>query len=160
MATILATGYQRAGKGSSVIVGTTPLVFASYSSVAKGDDLGTENFDDFDGVNSYSEGMLGFLHCDWTCGGDWDMHRNPIDLSAGPNTIPAMYPRDDLPGLRFVLSNGSNNLENLNESSCNWSFAYARVRSSTNGSDVKGKVTFTGSGMNQGKFLFPSGSFT
>lgn len=139
MAQILATGFQRSMKDSQVNVGSTSLAFAQWDVTYTGDDLDTGNFES-GGLN---EGILGFEGCDWNCGGDWDAGTNPYD------DPPGFYPRDDLTDLGFV--------ENTTDD-VGWLFDYARVRSSNNGGDVKGKVTFKASGKSQGTFTVPTGS--
>lgn len=62
---------------------------------------------------------------------------------------PGLYPRDDLATVLFYTSI----LDNVF-----WTFPYIRLRSATNGSDVKGKVSFNCAGKNQGPFTSPSAS--
>lgn len=102
-------------------------------------DLDTVNFES----SGYGEGISSILDASLSFGGDWDAGANPYD------NPPGIYPRDDLPNLRFYtnVSDGQN-----------WLFTYARLRSARNGSEVRGKVTFEASGMNQGSFTAPSGS--
>lgn len=142
---LIATGTQRAGKASRIEIGVANLAFASWSVDLKGDDLETVNFESYDLAtgNSYGEGILGVLSADVRMGGDWDASQNPLD------DPPGLYPRDDLQSVNFV-----DNRVDATE----WTFAYMRIRSATNGTDVKGKVTFSASGHNQGTFSFPSGS--
>ncbi len=139
MAEILGTGIQRAMKNSRVSSQSTSLAFAQWDVTLTGDDLDTANFES-EGLN---EGILGFEGADWNCGGDWDAGTNPYD------DPPGFYPRDDLNDLLFY--------ENVTDAVL-WDFPYARVRSSNNGGDIKGKVTFKASGKSQGPFNVPTGS--
>lgn len=142
---LLGTGIQRAGKTSQVIVNGVTLTFASYEAGVEGQDLETTNFDSYNVADeqTYEEGILGKLKCSLRFGGDWDAGENPLD------DPPGLFPRDDLPDLSFVVSR-------IDLTS--WAFPYARIRTSTNGSSVGDKVTFSCSGMNQGPFSYPSGS--
>lgn len=135
---MIDTGYQRSGKTSRVQVDGTNLRMAQYSANYRGEDLDTVNFES----GGYDEGILGIIGVDWSFRGDWDAETgyNPYA------TIPGIYPRDDLANLRFYPS--------TTESSF-WSFAYARVRSANNGSEVRGKVSFEASGKSQGGFNTP-----
>jgi len=144
---LLGTGFQSAGKASRVVVGRSPLTCASFEAAWKVDDYPTTNFESFDVAlgQSFGEGIDGPLDADIKFGGDWDMGTNPLDVDAPPG----LYPRDDLENLQFVISQLFAPL---------WDFPIARIRSATNGGDVKGKVTFQCGGMNQGLFFFPSGS--
>ena len=139
MAQILSTGYQRSGKNSRVITNGTTLNFAKYDVDSSGDDQDTTNFES-DGVE---EGILGVQLATISFGGDWDAHANPYD------DPPGLYPRDDLPNTYFY-PNVTDGLY--------WLFPYARIRSATNGSEVRGKVSFNASGKNQGPFTDPTGS--
>lgn len=149
MAQILATGKQRAAKSSAVVVDGLTLAFASWAANVKGKDLPTNNFRSYDAVTaqSYGEGILGFLDCDGDYGGDWDAGVNPIDLTAV--APPGLYPRDDLPNVQFYTSTVDGVF---------WDFDYQRIRGSNVDGKVEDKITFTCSYMNQGKFLFPTGS--
>ena len=142
---LIGTGKQRAGKTARVLVNTLALAFASWKITFRGDDLDTGNFESFNVVSlaSFNEGILGFIGCDWNCGGDWDAGVNPL------GSPPGLYPRDDLTLLQMYESRIDVTL---------WAFPYARVRSSENGAEAKGKVTFNSSGMNQGPFTYPAGS--
>jgi hypothetical protein len=142
---LIGTGKQRAGKTSQIVVGTTPLTFASWEVTLTTDDLDTDNFESYNATagQSYGEGIMGFLSCDLKFGGDWDAGTDPL------GSPPGLYPRDDLANLNFYTSR----IDGIY-----WSFPYARLRSATNGAQVKGKVTFSCSGKNQGPFTFPTGS--
>ena len=87
MAQILATGWQRASKSSRVSVGGTALAFASWQAQVKGTDLPTNNFLSYDAANgeAYDEGILGFLHCGGTYGGDYDTGIGHIQRSSYGN---------------------------------------------------------------------------
>lgn len=140
MAQILNTGKQRAGKGSRITVGTgnTRLNHTKWSVNSKADDLDTVNFESL----GLDEGIAGVLGCELAFGGAWD---------AGLNVLvdpPGLYPRDDLPSLRFY--------ENVTDAQ-SWLFTYARLRSANNGAEVRGLVTFDCSGMSQGAFTSPTG---
>lgn len=147
MAQILNTGYQRAAKSARVAITPNFLSFASWNVQVAGEDLPTVNFESYStSLNqSYDEGILGVLKCDIKFGGDWDAHQNFYD------TVPGLFPRDDLASVSLLLSRAT--LDNTF-----WNFPYMRVRQSTNGAEVRGKVTFDVSGFNQGKFSFPTGS--
>lgn len=85
------------------------------------------------------------MGCDLKFGGDWDAHTNPYGQP------PGLYPRDDLAGLIFYESRDG--LDNIF-----YNFPFARIRSSVNGGEVHGKVTFNTSGKSQGIFTIPTGS--
>jgi len=128
-------------------VGGSQLAFASWEAAVKGDDLETTNFESYDatalqGPETYSEGIKGVLSCDLRFGGDWDAGDNPLN----PPEPPGLYPRDDLETLVFNVSRVDAYV---------WEFPYARLRSATNGGEVKGKVSFQCSGMGQGPFSYP-----
>ena len=150
MAQILATGWQRASKSSRVSVGGTALAFASWQAQVKGTDLSTNNFLSYDAANgeAYDEGILGFLHCSGSYGGDWDASVNPIDFTA--NTPPGLYPRDNLANVELYTSIVDNVF---------WDFPYQRIRGCTVGvSSADDKVTFlVDNYMSQGIFDFPTG---
>lgn len=142
---ILGTGSQRAGKTSRIVVTSIPLAMASWSVNLTKDDYPTVNFESFDAttVEAYDEGLSGPLGADVRFGGDWDAGTNPLD------SPPGLYPRDDLLGVTLFTSTYD---------LVGWDFDYMRLRSSTSGADVKGKVTFDCAGKNQGFFLLPTGS--
>ena len=142
---LLGTGKQRAAKTSQVTVQSAVLSFASWEANMTGEDLGTVNFNSYNVAagQTFDEGILGTLSCDLRFGGDWDAGVNPL------GSPPGLYVRDDLPSLAFLTSR----LDAIS-----WAFTYARLRSSTNGGAVGGKVTFNSSGKNQGSFTFPTGS--
>jgi hypothetical protein len=150
MAQILATGYQRAAKSSRVSVGGTALAFASWSAQVQGDDIVTDNFLSYDeaAAQAYHEGILGFIGCDGSYGGDWDASLNPVDYDAV--APPGLYPRDDLADVEFYTS--------IVDSITPWSFPYQRIRSSNCGAEVNNEVTFTAGYKSQGPFSFPTGS--
>lgn len=139
MATILGTGKQRSGKNSRIKVAAQNLTFAKFSVTFKGDDLDTVNFES----NGVDEGILGIIGAEYSAGGDWDAGTNPFDAP------PGIYPRDDLATVKFYNNVADNTF---------WNFPYLRVRSAVNSSEVKGKVAFEWSGMNQGSFFNPTGS--
>ncbi len=149
MASILATGAQRAMKSSSVVVGGIALAFASWNADVEGVDLSTNNFLSYDTASgeAYDEGILGFLKCSGQYGGDWDAGVNPVDFTA--QAPPGLYPRDDLADIQFYTSVVDVVF---------WDFAYQRIRKSSNGGEVNGKVTFSCGYISQGVFLFPVGS--
>jgi hypothetical protein len=142
---IIGTGKQRAGKTSRVLVGATPLTFASWEVGLEGEDFPTVNFESYNvaAQETFDEGIMGALASSIRFGGDWDAGTNPLDEP------PGLYPRDDLASLGLQVSR----LDGVG-----WSFPYARLRSATCGADVKGKVTFNCSGKNQGPFTYPAGS--
>lgn len=142
---LLVTGKQRAGKTSRVMTQGAALTYASWKADLKGADLETVNFESYNAValQTYGEGILGVLDADTSFGGDWDAGTNPLD------NPPGLYPRDDLPTTLFYTSRIDVVF---------WSFPYMRLRSTSCGSEVKGKVTFSTSGHNQGPFTFPTGS--
>jgi hypothetical protein len=139
MAQIIGTGKQRAGKNSRINVGATRIVGQRWNVTWKGDDLDTVNFES----GGLEEGILGIEGLEWSMAGDWDAGTNPFD------DPPGLYPRDDLAGLEFY--------ENVTDN-VGWDLTYARVRSATNGAEVRGKVSFEASGMSQGSFTPPAGS--
>ena len=144
---LIGTGYQIAGKTSQVLVGGSALTYASWEAAMKGDDLPTVNFQSYNitAAQTFGEGIIGPIDCDIKFGGDWDAGTNPLDEP------PGLYPRDDLSSVSFVTNR-------VVAPSVAWDFDFVRLRSSTSGADVKGKVTFNTSGMNQGPFAPPVGS--
>lgn len=142
---LLGTGSQRAAKGSAVTVDGSSLAFTSWNAVESAQDLPTVNFTSFDSATdiSYGEGLYGVSECQIQFGGDWDASANPLD------DPPGIYVRDDLPNLLFYT--------NVNDV-VYWSFPYARLRSTTNGAEVRGLVVFNASGMSQGPYSRPTGS--
>ena len=151
MAQILATGFQRAAKSSSLEVDGKALAFGSWTANIKADNLPTENFTSFNVANgmAYEEGILGFIGCDGDFAGDWDASANPIDFT-GLVTPPGLYPRDDLPSTFLYIS--------VVDNTQYFEFPYLRIRGSTVNASVKGLVTFTAKYMNQGIFDFPTSS--
>lgn len=144
MAQILGTGKQRAAKTSRVLVGSTPLTFASWESVMTGQDLVTTNFESYNvaNANTFDEGIVASIGADVKFGGDFDAGNNPLG-------VPGLYIRDDLANTQFYTSR----LDVVF-----WNFPFLRIRSSTNGGDVGGKVTFSTSGKSQGVFSYPVAS--
>jgi hypothetical protein len=142
---ILGTGKQRAGKTSRILVGTTPLAFSSWENTVTKEDYGTVNFESYNVVagDTYDEGIGGPIACSSRAGGDWDAGTNPL------GNPPGLYPRDELAQLAMFVSRLD---------ATEWLFPFFRVRSSVNGTDVRGKVSFNFSGMNQGPFSWPTGS--
>jgi len=146
------SAYQRASKSSRISIGGTALAYTSWVVNVTGDDIVTNNFEDFDLATeqAYNEGILGFIGCAGDFGGNWDAHLNPEDLTGA--TPPGLYPRDDLTGVEFYTS--------IIDAITPWSFPFMRIRTSSTGADCSGAnaVTFTCGYMNQGIFAFPSGS--
>jgi len=142
---LIGTGKQRSAKTSRVIVANTPLTFASWEVTLSGEDLPTVNFESWNQAlqQSFDEGIMGVLGAEIKFGGDWDAGTDPF------GSPPGLFPRDDLGPVQFYTSRLDNIL---------WAFTYIRLRSSTNGGEVHGKVTFTCSGKNQGPFQYPTGS--
>jgi hypothetical protein len=142
---LLGTGSQRSSKTSRILVEATPLTFASWEVNVTGEDAPTVNFESYDVADdqTYDEGILGPIACALRFGGDWDAGLNPY------NDPPGLYPRDDLANLQFFTSRLD---------AVFWFFNYARLRSTTVGAALPGKVTATAEGRNQGRFLFPAGS--
>lgn len=114
------------------------MTHARWDVTFRGDNLDTVNFQS----GGYDEGIIGIAGCEWSSGGDWDAGRNAYDAP------PGFYPRDDLAAL-LLYANVTDNV--------GWNFPYARVLSSTNGAEVRGKVSFQASGMSQGTFTRPTG---
>lgn len=141
MAEIIGTGIQRSGKESRIECESTILALAKFNVVEEGQDLDTVNFES-DGLG---EGILGITFLRWTLGGAWDAGTNPLD------DPPGLYPRDDLPNLILTL--------NVTDATT-YEMPFARVRSSTVGTDVKGLVTFDAAGMSQGDYSIPEGDAT
>lgn len=146
---LIGTGKQRASKTARVLISSTALTFASWNVNLIGEDFPTVNFESYNTANaqSYGEGIMGTLSADVSFGGDWDAGTNPLDPTGA--AFPGLYPRDDLASVSFYESR----LDNVF-----WSFPYLRLRSSTNGAAIPGKVTFSVNGHNQGSFTFPAGS--
>jgi hypothetical protein len=150
-AEVIGTGLQRASKTSQVIVGASSLSFASWDASCKVKDLATPNFNCWDagafgGGQSFDQGISGFMGSDGSFGGDWDAGENPID----PDTIPGLYPRDDLGNLSLVV-------DRLDATS--WDYDFVRVRGVAISCPVEAVVSFkVNNFMNQGPFTLPSGS--
>lgn len=145
MAQIIGTGKQRSAKTSRVLVGAQALTFASWKAAMTGEDLSTVNFESYNTVaaETFDEGIYGPLKCDINFGGDWDAGTDPY------GTPPGLYIRDDLANLYFYTSRIDVVF---------WTFTYARLRSTENSGDVGAKVIFNCAGMNQGRFIYPTGS--
>ena len=143
---LLGTGFQIAGKSAAVVTNSNVLAYSSWSSEIKGQDLETLNFTSYDVLadQSYGEGIIGSIEASVKFGGDWDAGDNSLT-----NNPPGLYPRDDLPDTQFFT--------NVN-AAIFWQFPWIRLRSSHNGAEVKGKVTFDTSGMSQGLFIPPVGN--
>ncbi len=139
MAEVIGTGIQRSGKNSAISAQSTLLALTKFNVVEEGQDLDTGNFESA----GLGEGILGFTFLRWTLGGAWDAGTNPDD------DPPGLYPRDDLPNLILTL--------NVADTTA-YEMPFARVRSSTVGTDAKGLVTFDAAGMSQGDYAIPSGS--
>ncbi len=139
MAAVIGTGIQRSGKASAISVDSVTLALSKWNCTEEGDDLDTGNFDS----GGLGEGILGFVRLRYTAGGAWDAGVNPID------NPPGIFVRDDLPNLILVINTFDDTDYNM---------PFARVRSVTVGTDVKGLVTFDWSGMSQGSYLAPTGS--
>jgi len=143
---LIGTGYQRAAKTARIGVGGAFLTFSSWNLPLTGEDLVTTNFESYNvpAGQTYREGILGDIGVDGgNFGGDWDAHFNPL------GTPPGLYPRDDLANVVMYTSRLDVIL---------WTFPYWRVRSSTNGAAMGGKVTFQVGGNSQGPFTWPTGS--
>jgi hypothetical protein len=139
MAEIIGTGVQISGKTSRISADSTVLSLAKFNVVEEGQDIDTVNFDS----DGFGEGILGIQFLRWTLGGLWDAGTNPLD------DPPGIYVRDDLPDLILYL--------NVSDDQA-YTMDYARVRSSTVGTDVHGAATFDASGMSQGEYILPEGS--
>ena len=133
------TGKQRAGKGSRVQVTAINLNMVEWTFEAKGDDLDTTNFESA----GNEQGTIGIIVADFQVRGDWDAGRNPYD------SPPGIYPRDDLSALKFY--------ENVTDNIFH-SVSIARLLSTRNGSQVRGKVTFEFSGKSNSGFTLATGS--
>ncbi len=139
MAEILGTGIQRSGKTSALSADSVTMAMSKWNCTEEGDDLDTVNFDSL----GLGEGILGIQRLRYTAGGAWDAGVNSID------NPPGIYVRDDLPNLILSL--------NVSDATA-YEMPYARVRSATVGTDVKGLVTFDWAGMSQGIYALPTGS--
>lgn len=139
MAAILGTGIQRSGKTSALLADSVTMAMSKWNVTEEGDDLDTVNFES----EGLGEGILGIQRLRYTAGGAWDAGVNSID------SPPGIYVRDDLPNLNLVLNTTDSTF---------YYMPYARVRSATVGTDVKGLVTFDWAGMSQGIYGVPSGS--
>lgn len=150
---ITGTGAQRAGKLSRVLVNIVPLSYSSWTVGLASQDLSTVNFESFNtagfnafsGGQSFGEGLHASVEAAIKFGGDWDAGTNPLD------NPPGLYVRDDLFGLALEVNRFD---------ATAWNFDYSRIRSAENGTAVGGLVTFSCSGMSQGPFTAPTGSFT
>jgi hypothetical protein len=144
---LIGTGKQRAAKTSRVLIGAQALTFASWEVTLNGEDYDTTNFESYNAIagQTYGEGILGPVECDLKFGGDWDAGPNPL------GSPPGLYPRDDLQNVYFYTSRIDMVF---------WTFPYVRIRSSVNGGEVRGKVTFNTSGKSQGPFTFPTASIS
>lgn len=135
MAQILGTGHQRSGKNARIKCGANgdALRNNTWNVNETADMLDTVNFES----GEFDEGVTGIRAAEWSMRGAWDNSRKQI------GDPPGIYPRDDLVSLIFYTNTSDN---------VSWTFPFARVRSATNGAEVRGLVTFEGSGMNQGTF--------
>ena len=124
-------GGQLAGKNSRVIVAGVVLRMASWKATWHGDDLDTTNFESA----GTDQGAIGVIGTDWNIGGDWNSAQN---FYTAP---PGLYPRDDL-GQLFLYERFSDPIYH--------SLAYNRVISAENGSEVRGKVSFSATGKANG----------
>src|SRR5262245_25363193 len=142
---LIGTGKQRSAKTSRILINTQPLAFASWEVNLTGDDLDTVNFESYNVplAQTFDEGILGVYNAAIRFGGDWDAGTNPYD------DPPGLFPRDNLANVSFQESR----LDLVG-----WTFPYIRLRTATNGGQVRGKVTFNCDGKNQGPFGFPTGS--
>jgi len=140
MAAILGTGTQRAAKTSRVGIGALYLALASWEARVTGADLPTVNFQSYivNDAQTYAEGIMGVLGCDFNFGGAWDAGVRPF---VNP---PGLYPRDDLAAVTLVTSRLDGTA---------WQFTYARIRSASNSAAVEGLVLFNVTdAKNQGQF--------
>jgi hypothetical protein len=147
MAAIIGTGKQRSAKASRVLVGAQALTFASWEANMTADNLDTINFESYNTTysQSFTEGILGPIDGAFSFGGDWDAGTIPM------GSPPGIYPRDDLANLSFLTNRADNT---------SWYYPFSRLRSTKCGGEVKGLITFTASGMNQGLFLPPAGAIS
>ncbi len=139
MAEIIGTGIQRSGKASALSADSVTMAMSKWNITEEGDDLDTVNFES----QGLGEGILGIQRLRYTAGGAWDAGVNAIDEP------PGIFVRDDLPNLLMVI--------NVTDTT-GYSMPFARVRSVTVGTDVKGLVTFDWAGMSQGIYGAPTGS--
>lgn len=143
MPAIIGTGTQRAAKTSRVQVASQYLAFASFDAKVSGADLSTVNFESYNAVTgeTYAEGIMGVLSCDFNFGGAWDAATKPT------GTPPGLYPRDDLANVSLITAR---------QDGTAWTFPYSRIRGTNQGSNVEGLVLFEVSdAKNQGRFTFP-----
>jgi hypothetical protein len=137
------TGYQRAGKTSRILIGSSALAYASWEVSEKTTALDTMNFESYNVIaaESFGEGLHDGVECELRGAGDWDAH------NAAYGAVPGLYIRDDLVNSLYYTSRIDGVF---------WSFPYSRISSSTNGATAKGVVTFSYSGMSQGPFTPPT----
>lgn len=138
MSNLLGTGKQLAGKNSKILVDNTVMNHSSWLANYRTGDIDLTNFDSA----TNSEGIKTLNKVELSFGGDWDALSNPYD------DPPGLFPRDDLPNLKFYHEATGTVL---------WDFEFARIRSASNGAEVRGKINFSCSGMSQGAFLIPAG---
>ena len=136
---------QRAAKTSRILTDGNALTFASWNVDEDAQDLDTVNFESWNTARAetYDEGLYGVLGAKIRFGGDWDASANPFD------SPPGLYIRDDLSNTFFYESRID---------SVFYEFPYIRLRGTSNGAEVRGKVLFSCSGMNQGPYDRPTGS--
>jgi hypothetical protein len=155
MAQILGTGLQRAGRNSRISCEGQNLNLTKWDVGWTVGDEDTTNFGSQTAVigatlgsNIYmsSEGIFTISDFEWSLSGLWDAGANPVDITS----VPGIFPRDDLANLLFFVTTVG--------VAPDWDFEYARVRSSKNGTEVKGTVSFEASGKNQGLVSIPTGS--
>lgn len=140
---LLGTGTQRASKTSRVQVGGTFLTYASYEATAMGADLPTTNFESYNvaRAETFAEGILGVLSCEFKFGGAWDAGARPTQ------SPPGLFPRDDLATVNLITSRTDGTA---------WAFTFARIRSVTNSGGVDQLVLFNVTdAKSQGTFTYP-----
>ena len=153
MPLIISTGSQRAAKTSRVQIGSQNLAFASWETRVSGADLPTVNFESYNAVDSetYGEGIMGVLSCDFSFGGAWDSGTPPL------NNPPGLWPRDNLANARLYPVRAGVGGEAGDGQP--WHFPYSRLRGATNSGSVEGLVLFNiTDAKSQGRFTRPGQS--
>lgn len=128
-------GTFHSGKNSRASVSGAHLTLRTYSVDHQGDDLDTSNFE----CNGFRQGVIGLEVLHWGLDGDWDSEQNRFD------DPPGLYPRDDGDNMSIETVSGGDSFD----------MPVFRCDSSTVGSNVEQKVTFSSKGLSQGEFSTP-----
>lgn len=145
----LASGSQRAGKTSRILIGSfgggSVLTYSSWDLNYVTEQLPTTNFESWNvGFgDSLGERIHGPVEADVRFGGDWDAAFNPF------GTPPGLFVRDDLAQVNLVINRFDATF---------WNLPWMSVLQAHNSTDVKGKVLFDVTGKTNGVFTVSSQS--